>query len=491
MTRPRGRARLVGAASHVYDGGMRRRDNLDATMSLMAFAGDALGIYGGFLLAIWIRFDLGWIPQLEPGVIPPRAPYLVGALVATTVFLAIFRALGLYRRPQMGRFEDKIPRLVRAVALGIVATMTLPFILRSEFSFSRLTVLISFFTILLTVGLERYLLFRYELHLYRHRKTKHWMLILGTDADAARLARVIQREPRLGIQVVGFLRVSDAPPDPAIPTERILGPVEELEARLERGEADRVVLTESEVGGRRIVEWMRLCDRHFVAFQMVPDLFRVLTSRVDIETIEGIPLLGMRPWPLDFFWNRAIKRLEDIIGALVGLIVSAPIIAVLAVLIKRSSPGPVFYIQERCGESGRCFRLIKLRTMRMDAEAETGPVWAQADDPRRTRIGAFMRRHNLDELPQFWNVLIGDMSLVGPRPERPHFVNIFKEDIQRYQWRHAARPGLTGWAQVNGLRGNTDIRERIRYDLYYLEHWSLAFDFKILIRTFFAHKNAY
>ena len=174
-----------------------------------------------------------------------------------------------------------------------------------------------------------------------------------------------------------------------------------------------------------------------------------------------------------------------------GLLLSAPVIAAAAVAIKRSSPGPVFYRQERCGENGRSFFLVKLRTMRMDAEAETGPVWTTEDDPRRTRVGAVLRRYNLDELPQFWNVLKGEMSLVGPRPERPHFVDIFKEDVSRYMWRHVAKPGITGWAQVNGLRGNTDIRERITFDLYYLEHWSLAFDFKILARTFFARRNAY
>ena len=160
-------------------------------------------------------------------------------------------------------------------------------------------------------------------------------------------------------------------------------------------------------------------------------------------------------------------------------------------MIRRTSPGPAFYTQERCGENGRPFTIYKLRSMRADAEAETGPVWATEDDPRRTAFGSFVRRYNVDELPQLWNVLRGDMSLVGPRPERPHFVEKFKEDISRYMWRHVSKPGMTGWAQINGLRGNTSIEERIKYDLYYLENWSLAFDFKILVRTFFARHNAY
>jgi exopolysaccharide biosynthesis polyprenyl glycosylphosphotransferase len=202
-------------------------------------------------------------------------------------------------------------------------------------------------------------------------------------------------------------------------------------------------------------------------------------------------LLGVRRWPLDFFWNRMTKRAEDIVGSFVGLLLSAPIVLIAAIMIKRDSPGPVFYAQERCGEHGRIFKLYKLRTMRIDAEHQTGPVFTKADDTRRTRIGAVLRRYNIDEFPQFWNVFKGDMSLVGPRPERLHFVEQFKTDVSGYMWRHKSLPGLTGWAQVKGLRGDTSISERIKYDLYYLENWSLSFDFKILAKTLFAHDNAY
>ncbi len=224
---------------------------------------------------------------------------------------------------------------------------------------------------------------------------------------------------------------------------------------------------------------------------MVPDLFRIMTTSMDVQSLNDIPLLGISPWPLDRFWNRIIKRLEDIGGSLIGLLLSAPIILLAALCIKRSSPGPIFYVQERCGKGGEPFRLYKLRTMRVDAEAETGPVWTTQEDARRTGVGALLRTYNLDELPQFWNVLKGDMSLVGPRPERPHFVEQFKGEIVKYMFRHVSKPGMTGWAQVNGLRGNTDLTERVKYDLYYLENWSLSFDFKILIKTFFARQNAY
>jgi exopolysaccharide biosynthesis polyprenyl glycosylphosphotransferase len=254
---------------------------------------------------------------------------------------------------------------------------------------------------------------------------------------------------------------------------------------------DRVVLTSGDLPHARIVEIILLCERSMVAFNMVPDLFRVMTTSMDVQQLDDIPLLGLARWPLDLFWNRVLKRLEDLVGAAVGLVVAVPVIALAAVLIKRSSPGPVFFGQERCGEQGRRFRIHKLRTMPVNAEAASGPVFAVEGDPRVTGVGAFLRRHNLDELPQLWNVLKGEMSLVGPRPERPHFVEKFKEDVGRYMWRHVSKPGMTGWAQVNGLRGNTSIEERVKYDLYYLEHWSPAFDFKILLKTLFARQNAY
>jgi exopolysaccharide biosynthesis polyprenyl glycosylphosphotransferase len=228
-----------------------------------------------------------------------------------------------------------------------------------------------------------------------------------------------------------------------------------------------------------------------MTFNMVPDMYRIMTGGMNMQVVDDIPLLGVSRWPLDYFWNRVLKRFEDVVGSALGLVFTAPVMLAAALLVKRSSPGPILYRQERCGEHGRTFTLYKLRTMRADAEAATGPVWTTENDPRRTPVGAVLRRWNLDELPQLWNVLRGDMSLVGPRPERPHFVEKFREDINRYMWRHVSKPGMTGWAQVNGLRGNTSIEERIKYDLYYLENWSLSFDFKILLRTLAANRNAY
>ena len=471
---------------------MRIRDTSDVLASCAAIAGDALAVFIGFLLATWLRFDSGLIPLFHDQLpVHLYSMYAQGALVGAFLFLLIFQSLGLYVRPQIGTFGDKIPRLVHGVLLGLLVAVALAFVLRTEPPFSRMTVLVSVVTVLSLVLLERYALFRWELHLARHRCVVNRVAIVGTDAIAARLKKALKQEPRLGARVVAFFQTRAGEAHPDIPRELLKGTLDDLRAFIESNQADQVILTDTTIDHARTIELILLCEQSLVTFTLVPDLLYVMTGRVDMSTIAEIPLLGVSRWPLDNFWNRLIKRAEDVLGALFGLIFVSPLLLVFAVLIKRDLPGPVFYWQERCGESGRPFRLIKFRTMIADAEATTGPVWAVENDPRRTRIGAFLRRHNLDELPQLWNVLKGEMSLVGPRPERPCFVEQFKEEISRYMWRHASKPGLTGWAQVSGLRGNTDIRERIKYDLYYLENWSLAFDFKILVKTLFSRENAY
>lgn len=470
---------------------MRGRDTYDVLCSVAAVIADAIAVYAGFMLAVWIRFDSGWI-AITKGI-PPRMMYVYAAGVVTILFLFIFRALEMYRRPQFGHVTDKIPRIVRACGMGTLLAIALAFLIRIDPPFSRMAAGIAMLTVTALVVIERNILFQLERHYAKHQAQKKRIVILGTGPLGARLKNALESEPRRRAQIIGFLNAGpDAKRDAAIPADMVRGDLNDLGALLDTGGVDEVILANpANLTHARMVELILTCERNLANFQMVPDMFGMLTSRVHLENVDEIPLLGMSKWPLDIFWNRTAKRAEDIAGALFGLLLAAPVIAIAAPLIRRSSPGPVFYKQERCGERGRVFALYKLRTMKADAEDETGPVWASRDDPRRTAIGAFLRRHNLDELPQFWNVLKGDMSLVGPRPERPHFVEQFKDDINRYMWRHVYKPGMTGWAQVNGLRGNTDLTERIKYDLYYLENWSLAFDFKILVATLVSRENAY
>lgn len=469
---------------------MRTRDSFDAKTSLTAVIADALAIFFGFQLAVWIRFDSGWL-EIPRGV-PPRGMYMYAGAVLTILFLFIFRSLRLYERPQYGHFVDKIPRIVRACGLAALLAMALAFAIQTEPPFSRLATAIAMGVITLFVVIERNILFALERHWAKYQAAKRPVVLLGVGPIAVQLRDKLEGEPRRRCRVIACLALPGETPDPELPEELVQHSLEKLSDLLKDNSVDAVVLTRSSVLSQNILlDIMLECERSLADFLMVPDLFRLLTTKVDVQNVDQIPLLGTGKWPLDYFWNRMLKRGEDIAGGIVGLTISLPVIAIASIAIKRSSPGPVFYKQERCGVKGRVFQLYKLRTMRVDAEAQTGPVWTSPDDPRRTKVGTFLREHNLDELPQFWNVLKGEMSLVGPRPERPHFVEQFKDDISRYMWRHVHKPGLTGWAQINGYRGQTDLTKRIELDLWYLEHWSLALDFKILLRTLFAKKNAY
>jgi exopolysaccharide biosynthesis polyprenyl glycosylphosphotransferase len=254
-----------------------------------------------------------------------------------------------------------------------------------------------------------------------------------------------------------------------------------------------VIIAKPEASHQEILSIITRCEREKVSIKVFPNVFQIMASEVSIGDLNGLPLLTVRDIALRG-WRLALKRGLDIVGSGLALLFLSPIMMLVAVLIKLDSSGPVFYIQERMGLDARPFPMLKFRSMRSDAEAHTGPVWATENDPRRTRIGAFIRRFSIDEFPQFINVLLGEMSLVGPRPERPAFVEQFKKSIPRYMDRHREKSGMTGWAQVNGLRGDTSIIERTKYDLWYIENWSLLLDMKIMARTVvsvFADKHAH
>jgi exopolysaccharide biosynthesis polyprenyl glycosylphosphotransferase len=240
-----------------------------------------------------------------------------------------------------------------------------------------------------------------------------------------------------------------------------------------------------------IIELANIAEKEFVQFKVIPSYFQTLVSGLRSETISGVPILGIADLPLDRPFNRLLKRAMDIVGAIVGLFISAPLMGIFGALVYLESPGPIFYRQVRSGKNGRPFHIIKIRSMRLDAEAAGGAGWTTKDDPRRLRIGKFLRGWNIDEIPQFWNVLKGDMSLIGPRPERPELIATFKHQIPHYNARHASKPGITGWAQVSGFRGDTSLVERVRHDLSYLENWSLWLDIQILFLTFLKRENAY
>lgn len=239
---------------------------------------------------------------------------------------------------------------------------------------------------------------------------------------------------------------------------------------------------------------MDLCEKNGVRADIVPDYYRYLTSHPNIELLDNIPLISARYLPLDISYNSIFKRLFDVMFVVITSVIISPLLLLVAILVKVTSPGPIIYKQERVGEDGKIFMIYKFRSMSSENEYIDDKVWTKKDDPRITSIGKIIRKYSIDELPQFYNIFKGDMSLIGPRPERPYFVNKFKESVPKYMIKHHVKPGMTGWAQINGYRGNTSIVKRIEYDIYYVENWSFLLDMKIIIKTIptlINDKNAY
>jgi len=472
---------------------MRTRESTEATISaVIAIIFDVLAVAAGLWLSMWIRFDSGWdwLPELQLGIQTVDQRRVVGGL-ATGIFILTFYFCKMYTRPQMGRFEDKVPRIIKAILVSYIIYFAVDSALRIDPGFSRPALAISFFTVSVFVLLERYIIYRIEWNAARHMHKFKKVLILGTDPMAFRMQRAIKGEPFFRAQIVGHLQLNGSEDD-AVPETQILGHMTDLKEVVEEHGVNQIILTDISIPHEKMVDLIVFCEQNLISINLVPDIFRILTSGVVVQTLDGIPIIGLSKWPLDRFINRLRKRIFDVTASSLGLIVLAPLIFFFGILVKCSSRGPMFYKQKRIGEDGKNFILYKLRTMNADADKD-GPQWTKENDPRRTKLGSFMRANNIDELPQLWNVLWGDMSLVGPRPEQPHYVDEFKEvyNQNRYMVRHASQPGITGWAQVNGLRGDTSISDRVKYDLYYLENWSFSFDFKIILRTLFAHKNAY
>jgi exopolysaccharide biosynthesis polyprenyl glycosylphosphotransferase len=307
------------------------------------------------------------------------------------------------------------------------------------------------------------------------------------------VAENIRRRPDLGYELVGIF--SEKPVK--VKTWEglcVLGDLKKLGPILAREQIDELILALPSEAHPQLEKLLLEAESSQTEFKIVSDLFGILTRPVKNDEINGIPLYVLKESLLSRPWARVLKRALDLLGTIPLLVLASPVMLLAALAVKLTSPGPVLFRQERVGRDNRTFTIYKFRTMRVDAEKHTGPVWATKDDPRRTPIGAFLRKTSIDELPQFFNVLLGNMSLVGPRPERPHFVDQFQKTIPRYLERHRVKAGLTGWAQMHGLRGNTPVEERVQYDLWYVENWSLWLDVKIILRTaldVFHHTDAY
>lgn len=477
-----------------FSGGEVRlsRCELIRHLSAIAGAGDFVMVFVGFLLAFWIRFDSGLIPAAAGAHLPASLFSYWKLLVLGTVILFFgLVSKEMYRPGDLLHPEQIRERLLSVLFVGLFSLLGFSLIAKTTPSISRTFVLCAFGYVLLTVYGWRALLSRILQHPALARRLRQRLVCVGWTPEACRIHRSLLEDSRASVDFIGYIRTEKVSEVASSCGSYALGDLDELAAILEREAVDVLALVDECMPHGEVMRVVNLCEREQVEFKMVPPFFEVLVSGLRPGMIGALPVLALEGLPLDRYMNLLVKRAVDVLGAVVGLVLSLPLVIIFGALVRWESPGPIFYRQVRMGLHGALFHMIKLRSMRPDAEERNGPQWAQENDPRRLRIGAFMRKWNIDEVPQFWNVLKGDMSLVGPRPERPELIKGFKCQVPHYNSRHISRPGLTGWAQVNGWRGNTSLEERIRHDIWYLENWTLWLDLRIMVMTLLGHKNAY
>ena len=410
----------------------------------------------------------------------PMVNYLPILPLQVASVLIVFLMQRLYYRRHNAPYLDEFYTLFGAVSIATLMSVAFTSLLfRDQIDYHRWMMIYLWALTLLLVTLGRILVTR-ALRLLQARGIGQGRVLLIGTGDAGRMIlQKILHTPNLGYHIVGVVdsNVSAAPVE-AVP---LLGTPADIPQIIEDYRVDEVIVALPEASHQEILGIVSMCEREKVSIRVFPDVFQIMANEVSISDFGGLPLLTVRDVALRG-WKLALKRTVDVVGASLTLLFISPVMMLTALLIKLESPGPVFYVQERMGLDAKPFPMLKFRSMRADAETN-GPGWTVKNDPRRTRFGAIIRRISLDELPQFINVLVGDMSLVGPRPERPVYVEQFRQRIPRYMDRHREKAGLTGWAQVNGLRGDTSVVERTKYDVWYIENWSLALDFKIMIQT--------
>ena len=453
----------------------------------MAALGDLLASFTGLAVGYALRFHtiLG-----DVGISVPDATFLLYLplmCVGVGLLMASFGYLNVYDPRLLLRKYRSFGLVFKGTTFWLFAYLGVSLALKFDPPISRLFVAASYLTILVCLYVWRSVFHALVTRTTLREKLQQRVAILGCNAKAIELAEEIASNPSHPFQVIGTViepEVEGAFPT-AIPGLPILGEVDDLSSLLKTNSIDVILAVRLERSEGETMKLMEICEHHYVEWKVVPDAFEVFVSNLKLQTFGRIPVLGIEDFAVTRLAGRIIKRLFDLAGALTGLIISSPIILVLALLIRRESRGPVFFRQERIGAHHRPFRIWKLRSMQIDADRTDHRTQSTGGTDRRLlRIGQFMRRWNLDEIPQFWNVLKGEMSLVGPRPERPYHVDQLAGTIPHYMPRHLVKPGMSGWAQVNGFRGDTDLALRIQHDIYYIENWTPLLDIQIILMTF-------
>lgn len=442
-----------------------------------------------YITAWWLRLVV--FSDEGAGVLSQET-YFGALLLIVPVYMILYSVLNLYKSKRYSSNVREVFDIVRANFIGLLLFFVALYIV-NEPNFSRSMIFI--FGVLNTVFMILMRSFiRVGLRSVRKKGyNRKYILLVGYSRAAEEYIDRIMANPEWGYVVRAILDDS-VPAGTLYRGVKVVGRIDNLYYVLPENKLDEIAITLSLKDYDRLEEIVAFCEKSGVHTKFVPDYNSVIPTRPYTEDLYGLPVINIRRVPLTNTLNWVIKRIVDIIGAIVAIIIFSPVMIVSAILIKASGDGPIIFSQERVGLHNKTFKMYKFRTMMVQDSKEEKKAWTTKDDPRVTKIGRILRKTSMDEVPQFFNILKGDMSLVGPRPERPFFVDKYKEEIPRYMVKHQVRPGLTGWAQVNGYRGDSSIRKRIDHDIYYIENWSLGFDIKILFLTFFRgfiNKNAY
>ena len=450
------------------------------------------------ILVISLSYLLAWFFMFggNNNAVLSKELYFIALIPIIPLYILLNAIFGLYAPKRVSGRREEISNIIKANSIGLLI-FTLVLFMGSKnyymYHFSRKLVFIFYGMHIVLTILERNVI-RYILRLMRAKgyNQKHILLIGYSRAAESYIDRVLAN-PEWGYNIRGIL---DDNMERGFEYKgiKVIGTIENLELILEMNVLDEIAITLSIKEYERLERIVNDCERSGVHTKFIPDYNHVVPTVPHIEDLQGLPIINIRYVPLTLLHRALSKRIVDIIGSLVGIILFSPIMFIVAVLIKLTDKGPIIFAQERVGLHNKPFKMYKFRSMAVEPPQKEAKKWTTKNDPRVTAIGRFIRKTSLDELPQFFNIFIGDMSLVGPRPERPFYVEKFRDEIPHYMIKHQVRPGLTGWAQVNGYRGDTSIEKRIDHDLYYIENWSMGFDFKILFLTVFKgfiNKNAY
>ena len=451
---------------------------------------DVIVIAASYFSAWWLRFRGPFSGNAVRTL--SFEQYMFALVFIIPGFLLLYHAFNLYVPMRMQGRRLVLANVIKANTLGLLLIMFVLYTI-DEGNFSRMVIYIFYAINISADWLVRMLIFYIQRDMWRRGLNQKQLLLVGYSRAAEEyIDRVIQN-PQWGYVIRGILDDNIA----AGTTYRgikVIGRIANLSVILPANRLDEIAITLGLSEYYRLEEIVSMCEKSGVHTKFIPDYNKIIPTRPYTEDILGLPVINIRYVPLNNMFHAFVKRMMDIFGSIAAIIVASPVMLVVSILVKLTSPGPLIYRQERVGLHNKTFWMYKFRSMEVQPEAEERKAWTVKNDPRVTGIGKFMRRTSIDELPQLFNILKGDMSLVGPRPERPFFVEKFREEIPRYMVKHQVRPGLTGWAQVNGYRGDTSIRKRIECDLYYIENWSVGFDVKILFLTIFKgfiNKNAY